>query len=75
VERRSAEEAYVEALEGLERKPYPSAEGLLNIRRMLARSNPRAATIRVEDVIDTRILRRLDESGFIETLYNYPFGR
>jgi hypothetical protein len=42
---------------------------------MLARSNPRAATIRVEDVIDTRALRRLDESGFIDTLYNYPFGR
>jgi NitT/TauT family transport system substrate-binding protein len=69
VNQRSAEEAYLEALEGLERKPYPSAEGLLNIRRMLARSNPKTASIRVEDTMDTRMLRRLDKGGFIDALY------
>ena len=70
VDQRDAEEAYRAALESLERKPYPSTEGLLNIRRMLARSNPRVATIQVEDVMDTRILRKLDESGFIDALYS-----
>jgi NitT/TauT family transport system substrate-binding protein len=75
VDQRGAAEAYVEALEGLERKPYPSTEGLLNIRRMLARSNPRAASIRIEDVMDTRALRRLDESGFIDALYNAQGAR
>ena len=70
VEQRDAEEAYRGALETLERKPYPSTEGLLNIRRMLARSNPRVAAIQVEDVTDTRILRKLDDSGFIDALYN-----
>jgi ABC-type nitrate/sulfonate/bicarbonate transport system substrate-binding protein len=75
VEQRDAEEAYRVALETLERKPYSSAEGLLNIRRLLARSNPRAATIQVEDVVDTRILRKLDESGFIDALYNIPGAR
>ena len=75
VDQRGAEEAYVEALEGLERKPYPTAEGLVNIRRMLARSNPRTASIQVEDVMDTRILRRLDESGFTDALYNSPGPR
>jgi ABC-type nitrate/sulfonate/bicarbonate transport system substrate-binding protein len=75
VEQRGAEEAYLGALETLERKPYPSAEGLLNIRRMLARSNPRVATIQVEDVMDTRILRRLDESGFIDALYSATGAR
>jgi len=69
VDQRGAEEAYRVALESLERKPYPSPEGLMNIRRMLARSNPKAATIRVEDAMDMRILRRLDESGFIDALY------
>ncbi len=75
VEQRGAEEAYRGALETLERKPYPSAEGLLNIRRLLARSNPRVATIQVEDVMDTRILRKLDESGFIDALYSAPGAR
>ena len=69
VERTAAEEAYVEALETLDRKPYPSLDGLSNIRRMLARANPKAAAIRLEDVADTRALRRLDESGFIDGLY------
>jgi hypothetical protein len=36
---------------------------------MLARTNPKVATIQVEDVVDTRILRKLDESGFIDALY------
>ena len=75
VDQRGAEEAYRGALETLERKPYASAEGLLNIRRMLARSNPRVATIQVEDVIDTRILRKLDDSGFIDALYSAAAAR
>jgi len=75
VDQRGADEAYQGALETLERKPYSSAEGLLNIRRVLARSNPKVATIQIEDVIDTRILRKLDESGFIDALYNAPGAR
>ena len=75
VEQRGAEEAYRVALETLERKPYSSAEGLLNIRRLLARSNPRVSAIQVDDVVDTRILRRLDESGFIDALYSTSGAR
>lgn len=74
VERAAAEEAYLEALETLDRKPYPSLDGLSNIRRMLARANPKAAAIRLEDVADTRALRRLDQSGFIDGLYGAPGG-
>ena len=70
VDQRGAEEAYRGALEMLDRKPYPSVEGLHNVRRMLARSNPKMAAIQVEDLIDTRILRKLDESGFIDALYS-----
>jgi ABC-type nitrate/sulfonate/bicarbonate transport system substrate-binding protein len=75
VDQRGADEAYQGTLETLERKPYSSPEGLQNIRRMLARSNPRVATIQIEDVIDTRILRKLDESGFIDALYSFPGAR
>src|SRR5207245_9510499 len=70
VDQRGAEEAYRGALEMLDRKPYPSVEGLHNVRRMLARSKPKMAAIQVEDLIDTRILRKLDESGFIDALYS-----
>jgi ABC-type nitrate/sulfonate/bicarbonate transport system substrate-binding protein len=75
VEQRDAEEAYRAMLETLERKPYPSAQGLLNIQRMLARSNSRVATIQVEAVMDTRILRNLDASNFIDALYSAPGAR
>ena len=75
VDQRGAEEAYRGALEMLDRKPYPSDEGLHKVRRLLARSNPRVATIQVEDVIDTRILRKLDDSGFIEALYTNTNAR
>jgi len=75
VDQRGAEEAYRGALEMLDRKPYPSVEGLHNVRRMLARSNPKVATIQVEDVIDTRILRKLDDSGFSDSLDNTQGAR
>ena len=75
MDQRGAEEAYRGALEMLDRKPYPSVEGLHNVRRLLARSNPRVSTIQVEDVIDTHILRKLDESGFIDALYSAPGAR
>ena len=75
VDQQAAEEAYRTALETLERKPYTSPEGLLNIRRMLARSNPKVATVQVEDVVDTRILRKLDDSGFIDALYSTSGAR
>jgi hypothetical protein len=42
---------------------------------MFARSNPKVATVQVEDVIDTRILRKLDESGFIDALYSASVAR
>jgi hypothetical protein len=42
---------------------------------MLARFNPKVAAIQVEDVVDTRILRKLDESGFIDALYSSSGAR
>jgi ABC-type nitrate/sulfonate/bicarbonate transport system substrate-binding protein len=74
VVRPAAEEAYLEAVETLDQKPYPAPQGLLNIKRMLARTTPRAATIRVDEVSDTRILRKLDDGGFLDALYNSSSG-
>jgi hypothetical protein len=32
----------------------------------MALQNPKAATVKVEDLVDSRLIRKLDESGFID---------
>src|SRR5262249_38341902 len=64
-----AEEGYRDMLLGLERKPYPSIEGLKNIQRLMKARNPRMADLKIEDIVDERVMRKLDESGFIDRLY------
>jgi len=68
-----AEDGYQDLLTSIERKPFPSLEGLRNIRRLMATQNPKTANVKVEDLIDSRIIRKLDETGFIDkvaALYN-----
>jgi hypothetical protein len=50
----------------IQRKPFPSLEGLRNIRRLMATQNPKAANVKVEDLIDARLIRKLDENGYID---------
>jgi hypothetical protein len=52
----------------VERKPYPTVDGLRNIQRLMKLRNPSIEKLKVEEMIDDRILRRLDESGFVEGL-------
>jgi hypothetical protein len=55
---------------GLEKKPYAAAEGLRNIQRIMATLNPKVIRSKIEDIIDNRFIRKLDESGFIDGLYS-----
>ena len=67
------EEGYQDLMTSIERKPFPSLEGLRNIRRLMATQNPKAANVKVEDLIDSRIIRKLDENGYMDkvaALYN-----
>ncbi|HEY7165363.1 MAG TPA: ABC transporter substrate-binding protein, partial [Candidatus Binatia bacterium] len=64
-----AEEGYKDNLAGLDLKPYPSVEGVRNIQRLMKTQNPKIEKVRVENLIDDRILRKLDESGFIDELF------
>jgi hypothetical protein len=61
-----AEDGYQDLLTSIERKPFPSLEGLRNIRRLMATQNPKTATVIVEDLTDSRIIRKLDKSGYID---------
>lgn len=65
-----AEEGFKDMAFGLDRKPYPSLEGLRNIQRLMKLRNPKVENTKVEELVDDRILRKLDESGFIDRLYN-----
>jgi len=64
-----AEEGYQDLLKGVDRKPFPSLDGLRNVQRMLKMRTPKIGEIKAEDVIDARIMRKLDESGFIDRAY------
>ncbi|HWH77355.1 MAG TPA: ABC transporter substrate-binding protein [Candidatus Binatus sp.] len=63
-----AEEGYQDYLSSVERRPIPMMEGMRNIRRLMASFNPKIASVKVEDLIDTRLIRKLDENGFIDKM-------
>ena len=63
------EEGYQDLLVGFERKPYGTPEGLRNIQRMMGSLNPNVSRVKVDDLIDNRFVRKLDESGYIDALY------
>ena len=51
------------------RKPYPTREGVETVLRNIESTLPKAKTARPEDLVDESVLRRLDQSGFIDNLY------
>jgi ABC-type nitrate/sulfonate/bicarbonate transport system substrate-binding protein len=51
------------------KKPYPNREGISNIIAEVAKSVPKAAGLKYEDVTDVSIIEKLDKSGFIDGLY------
>jgi hypothetical protein len=71
----AAENGYQDHLLTLNRKPYPSLEGLRNAQRLMALQNPKIAGLKVEDLIDSRFVRKLDEKGFIDELYRADASR
>jgi len=63
------DDGYQDLLVGLERKPYAALDGLRNIQRIMSTINGNANRAKIEEIIDNRIVRKLDESGFIDGLY------
>ena len=69
VSEREAEEGFADITIGMDKKPYPSMDGLRNIQRLMKLRNPKLGNIKVEDLVDDQILRRLDQTGFIDRLF------
>jgi len=66
-----AEDGYQELLTrgGLEKKPHPSLEGARNVKRLMLGSNPCVGEIKLEDIVDRSIVRKPDDSGFIDRAF------
>jgi ABC-type nitrate/sulfonate/bicarbonate transport system substrate-binding protein len=69
VDAQSAEEGYKDMVIGFDRKPYPSPKAVHNTVRLMKTRNPKVAKVRPEDVIEDGILKKLDETGFIDEMY------
>jgi NitT/TauT family transport system substrate-binding protein len=64
-----AEEGYKDVINGLDRKPHASLDGLRNVQRLMKVRNPAVEKVKVEELVDDRFMKKLDQSGFIDELY------
>ena len=63
---REAEEGYRDLVNGTDKKPYAAPAGVTNVVRLMKRSNPKVEKVKPEQLIDDRILKKIDQSGFID---------
>jgi NitT/TauT family transport system substrate-binding protein len=69
-DRDEAEETYQVIIQDIQpRKPYPLKEGVETVLRNIESTVPKAKTVKAEDLIDDSVVRKLDQSGFIDALY------
>jgi len=64
-----AESALHDLSRVLARKPYPSFERLRHIQRIMSTANACVLGVMIDDMVDDRFVRRLDESGAIDRTY------
>ena len=65
----AAEEGYLDLLRGMERKPLPTVESLVHVQRLMKVQNPKIADVKLDDINDGRLIKKLDDSGFIDKAY------
>jgi hypothetical protein len=68
ISEKDAEEGYKDMVTGLDRKPYANPAGVTNVIRLMKRSNPKVETVKPENLIDDRFMKKLDQSGFIDEM-------
>ncbi|HVO94134.1 MAG TPA: ABC transporter substrate-binding protein [Terriglobales bacterium] len=69
ISEKEAEEGYKDMVVGYDRKPYASAAGVNNVVRFMKVRNPTVEKVKAAELIDDRILKKLDQSGFIDETY------
>ena len=68
------ETLYAEWAQSLERKPYPALPAIANVFQLALRRNPEIAGYNPLALWDTHFVRELDDSGYIDGLYNKKGG-
>ena len=63
------EEGYLDLIRGMERKPLPTVESMVHVQRLMKLQNPKIGEVKINEINDDRIIRKLDESGFIDRAY------
>jgi ABC-type nitrate/sulfonate/bicarbonate transport system substrate-binding protein len=66
----AAQRGMRELAESVERRPYPSVDRLRNMQRMMAKARPHVISVNLETIIDDRLVRKLDVSGYIDQIYD-----
>ena len=65
----AAEDFYAEALEELDRKPYPTVEGTKTVIKYVTEQNPKVASVKAERIVDSSWLKKLEDEGFFDKVY------
>ena len=65
------ERAYQTIAESFPRKPCPSLPGIASVLKLMAQHglNPKAIELRPENIADTSLCKKLDETGFFERIH------
>lgn len=63
------ESGYDDIANETKREPYPAVDGLRVFQRLMKTQTPEVAQVRVEDLIDTTVVGKLDTTGFIAKVY------
>ncbi len=69
-DRAVAEEGYNDLIRISDPRPYVSIDGIRNIQRLIKAQNSIIGNIKVDDLIDNRPLKKLEESGFLQRTYS-----
>ncbi len=67
-DRELLDDAYERVTLHLEIPPYPTVEGVAVLLKTLEKTQPKALMAKPEDFIDSRLIRELDKSGFMDRL-------
>jgi len=61
---------YESFLSRVNRKPYASLDAMKQAQRVIALHDPNVLKLKMEDIIEERFLRKLDESGALDRIYS-----
>ena len=64
-----AEESYQAVIDSYERVPQTSLEGMKRLQKLMLQISPKMGDVRVENVIDNSFMNKLENSGFIQSVY------